>query len=124
MLTLGEVHFAYLWQRSSYTEQAILTAVSHMTDHNHPFRPEEFIEFLEPYGIHLHATEVSAALNTLVEREIMNEVRDGVTTQYELHLGLVALWVAQHKSLSKLHASSTNGNSLPKVSKPRQKRNK
>lgn len=124
MLTLGEVHFAYLWQRSSYTEQAILTAVSHMTDHNHPFRPEEFIEFLEPYGIHLHATEVSAALNTLVEREIMNEVRDGVTTQYELHLGLVALWVAQHKSLSKLHASSTNGNSSPKVSKPRQKRNK
>lgn len=106
MLTLGEVHFAYLWQRSSYTEQAILTAVSHMTDSHHAFRPEEFVQFLAPYGIHLHPKEVTTALNTLVEREIMREVRDGATTQYELRLGLVGLWAAQHKSLSKLHAAA------------------
>jgi outer membrane protein assembly factor BamB len=109
MLTLGEVHFAYLWQGSSYTEQAILTAVSHMPERPHPFRPEEFIQFLEPYGIHLHPKEVTAALNTLVEREIMREVRDGATAQYELRLGLVGLWAAQHKSLSKLHATPANG---------------
>ncbi len=109
MLTLGEVHFAYLWQRSSYTERAILTAVAHMSDRNHPFHPEAFGQFLAPYGIHLHPTEVTAALNALVEREIMGEVRDGATAQYELRLGLVGLWAARHKSLSKLHATPTNG---------------
>jgi hypothetical protein len=111
MLTLGEVHFAYLWQRSSFTEQAILTAVSHMPQRTTAFRPEEFIQFLEPYGVHLQPKEVITALNTLVEREIMREVRDGATMQYELRLGLVGLWAAQYKSLSKLHTLPANGRS-------------
>ncbi|MCP4357590.1 MAG: AAA family ATPase, partial [Chloroflexi bacterium] len=109
MLSLGEVHFAYLWRRSSYTERAILTAVSHMMEREEPFRPEDFVQFLDPYGFHLNPKEVTAALNTLVEREIMSELQDGATTQYELRLGLVGIWTAQHKSLSKLHASSSNG---------------
>ncbi len=104
MLTLGEVHFAFLWQRSSYTERAILTAVAHMPERPSPFRPQEFVQFLEPYGIHLQPAEVTAALNTLVAREIMREVREGAAVQYELRLGLVGLWVARQKSLSKLHA--------------------
>jgi hypothetical protein len=103
MLTLGEVHFAFLWQRSSFTERAILTAVAHMPERPSPFRPQEFVQFLEPYGIHLQPAEVTAALNTLVAREIMREVREGATVQYELRLGLVGLWVARQKSLSKLH---------------------
>ncbi|MFN2135288.1 MAG: AAA family ATPase, partial [Candidatus Promineifilaceae bacterium] len=32
MLSLGEVHFAYLWQRSSLAERAILAAVAHLMD--------------------------------------------------------------------------------------------
>ncbi len=107
MLTLGEVHFAFLWQRSSFTERAILTAVAHMPERPSPFRPQEFVQFLEPYGVHLQPAEVTAALNTLVAREIMREVRDGATVQYELRLGLVGLWVARQKSLSKLHAQDT-----------------
>lgn len=109
MLSLGEVHFAYLWQRSTFTERAILTAVSHMLDQDRPFHPKDFVQFLDPYGIHLQATEVTAALNTLVEREIMAELPDGPITLYELRLGLVGLWTAQHKSLSKLHATKANG---------------
>ncbi len=110
MLTLGEVHFAYLWQRSSYTERAILTAVAHMPERPHPFHPQEFGQFLEPYGIHLQPAEVTAALNTLVAREIMREVREGATVQYELRLGLVGLWVARQKSLSKLHTQPAPAN--------------
>jgi len=68
------------------------------------FRAEDLMQYLETYGISLTPTEVTAALNTLVEREILAEASAGVTTQYELKIGLVGLWVAQHKSLSKLHA--------------------
>lgn len=121
MLTLGEVHFAFLWQRSSYTERAILTAVAHMPERFHPFRPQEFVQFLEPYGIHLQPAEVTAALNTLVAREIMREVREGATVQYELRLGLVGLWVARQKSLSKLHAQPTPTNGAPQNGQQRVK---
>jgi len=104
MMRLGEVHFAYLWQRSSFAERALLTAVSHLMDVEMIFRPEDLMHYLETYGINLAPTEVTAALNSLVEREILAEASAGVTTQYELKIGLVGLWVAQHKSLSKLHA--------------------
>ena len=66
------------------------------------FFPEDFIDYLEQVGIYLNPMDVTTALHTLVEKEIMREVTQGVTTQYELKIGLVGLWVAKHKSLSKL----------------------
>ncbi|MBK6712099.1 MAG: hypothetical protein IPG51_17460 [Chloroflexi bacterium] len=98
------MHFAYLWQRSSFVERALLTAVAHLMDAEMMFRADDLIQYLETYGIELTAVEVTTALNSLVEREILAETPVGVTTQYELKIGLVGLWVAQHKSLSKLHA--------------------
>ena len=116
MLSLGEVHFAYLWQRASFTERAILTAVSHM-DADLAFYPEDFIDYLEQVGIYLNPMDVTNALHALMEKEIMREVTQGATTQYELKIGLVGLWVAKHKSLSKLvtispdNLHAQNGNS-------------
>lgn len=104
MLSLGEVHFAYLWQRSSQTERALLTAVAHLMDRNLPFHPEELQQYLEPYDIHLGPTAVTSALNQLVQREIMREVTEEAKTLYELKVGLVGLWVAKNKSLTKLYA--------------------
>ncbi len=103
MLSLGEVHFAYLWQRSTPTERALLTAVAHL-DSDLAFHPEDLMDFLEQYGIYLNPIEVTSALNQLTEREIMREVTQGATTQYELKIGLVGLWIAKHKSISKLLA--------------------
>jgi hypothetical protein len=109
MLSLGEVHFAYLWQRSTQAERILLTAVAHMTDSDLAFHPEDLTDFLEPYGIQLPPSDVTAALHSLVQRDILHEVTRGGTTLYELNIGLVGLWTAHHKSLSKLHAMQTNG---------------
>jgi len=104
MLSLGEVHFAYLWQRSTPTERALLTSVAHLMDRNNSFYPEDLLHYLEPYAIQPDPAAVTAALNNLVERDILREVTEEVRTLYELKLGLVGLWVAQNKSLSKLYA--------------------
>jgi hypothetical protein len=103
MLRLGEVHFAYLWQRSSYTEKSLLAAVAHLIDVDTSFRPEELIGHLNEYSIYLDPAEVTLGLNSLVEREILREVTEGATTLFELRIGLVGLWVSQNKSLSRLH---------------------
>ncbi len=108
MLSLGEVHFAYLWQRSSEAERAILAAVAHLMDHTLPFRPEELIQKLEPYDIHLDPAEITSALNSLVDRDILREVTEEAKSLYELKLGLVGLWIARNKSLSKLYAGENN----------------
>lgn len=106
MLNLGEVHFAYIWQRSSFAEKAMLTAVAHLMSQDVAFHPEDLVAFLQPYNIHFTPAEVTNALTRLVERDILKEISPDVSIQYELKVGLVGLWVAKHKSLSKLQAKS------------------
>jgi hypothetical protein len=103
MLRLGEVHFAYLWQRSSYVEKALLAAASRLMDYETPFRPTDLVQYLEKYSIHINPAEVTAGLNRLVEREIMWEIAAEGVLLYELRIGLVGLWVAKNKSLSHLY---------------------
>ena len=103
MLSLGEVHFAYLWQRSTSTERALLTAVAHLMDPNTPFIPEDLLQYLQQYAVQPDPASVAAALNNLVERDILREVTEETRTLYELKLGLVGVWVAKNKSLSKLY---------------------
>jgi hypothetical protein len=104
MLRLGEVHFAYLWQRSSHAERALLAAAAHLSDRNEPLHPETFSDYLQPYSIELNPAEMTEALNSLVARDIMREVTEEGKALYELRIGLVGLWVARNKSLSRLHA--------------------
>ena len=104
MMLLGEVHFAYIWRRSSFVEKAMLTAVAHLMEVDMIFHPGDLMQYLETYGIKLTPTEVTTALNSLTQREILAEVSEGVTTLYELKTGLIGLWVAKYQSLSKLHA--------------------
>jgi hypothetical protein len=106
MLSLGEVHFAYLWQRSTDAERALLTAVAHLMDRNAPFFPEDLLHYLEPYAVKPDPTSVTSALNRLVERDILREVTEETRTLYELKLGLVGLWIAKNKSISKLYSGN------------------
>lgn len=103
MLRLGEVHFAYIWQRANLAERAILSAASHLMDQGEPLRPDDFVEYLQSYSIDLDPAEVTSALNALVERDILKEVMEEGKALYELRVGLVGEWVAQNKSISKLH---------------------
>lgn len=103
MLRLGEVHFAYLWQRSNPAERAVLAAVAHLMDRNEPLHPGEIIDYLQSYSIELDPTETTHALNSLVERDVMQEMTIEGSSLYELKIELIGLWVAQNKSLSKLH---------------------
>jgi hypothetical protein len=102
MLRLGEVHFAYLWQRSTPVERALLMAMAHLMDRDAPFHATDLMQSLWPYEIFLTPAEISTGLNRLVERDILREVAEGATSLYELKVGLIGLWVARYRSLSSL----------------------
>lgn len=113
MLRLGEVHFAYLWQRSTPTERILLMALTHLAEHEGPFRPTDLVQYLADYDLHLDPVEVTAALNRLVQREIMREIAEEGATLYEFRIGLVGLWVARNKSLSRLYESRELPEAIP-----------
>ncbi|MGH2538156.1 MAG: PQQ-binding-like beta-propeller repeat protein [Candidatus Promineifilaceae bacterium] len=109
MLRLGEVHFAYLWQQSSYSEKSLLAAAARLAERDVPFRPAELVQYLAQFSIYLEPAEVTYALNRLVEREILREKAEEGATHYELRIGLVGLWVAQNKSLIRLYEARGTG---------------
>jgi hypothetical protein len=108
MLRLGEVHFAYIWQRSTFSERALLAAGSKLMDYDSPFRPDDLVRELGQYGIQLKPAQVTEALNRLSIRGIMREIGDEGAPLYEMRIGLVGLWVAQNKSFSRLYASDAH----------------
>jgi hypothetical protein len=108
MLRLGEVHFAYIWQRSTYAERALLAATSRLLDFDSVFRPDGLIQELRQFGIQLQPAEVTEALNRLVSRGIFREIGDEGAPLFELRIGLVGLWVTQNKSFSRLYASESS----------------
>jgi len=61
------------------------------------------VQYLEAHGIRLTPAAVTAALRSLVERDILQEVTEGTVALYELKIGLVGLWAAKHKSLTHLY---------------------
>lgn len=115
MLRLGEVHFAYIWQRSTRIERALLAAVAQLMDRDVPFHPADLMLYLEEYGFRFEPAEVTAGLTRLVEREILREITGDATVLYELKIGLVGLWAAQNKSLSRLYESGNGASEAQPV---------
>ncbi len=103
MLRLGEVHFAYLWQRSNHAERALLVAASRLKKGDSHFRPNQLVQILQQYNIHIEPSAVTVALNRLVEREIFQDIKGEGSPIYGLRIGLVGQWVGQNKSFSKLY---------------------
>lgn len=118
MLSLGEAHFAYLWQQSSPAERTVLNAAAQLMDRERPFHPADLLHYLDKFNLTLTPAEMTLALNRLVQRDILREVGgDELTTLYELKIGLVGLWVARNKSVSKLYErnGTTAQKRTPKV---------
>ncbi len=102
MLGLGEVHFAYIWQRSNSAERTVLITIAHLIDRELPFRVTDIVAELNEYKIALTPSDVTTALQSLVQRNVVQEVNQRGNTYYEMKLGLVGQWVERTKSLDKL----------------------
>ncbi len=106
MLALGEVHFAYIWQRSNPIERIILVAVSHLLDYDESFRTADIMRVLKPYSIRLTPAQLTTALDHLVQRNIVQEINTEGIISYEMKIGLVGTWVERTRSLSRLYSES------------------
>ncbi|MEM9775217.1 MAG: PQQ-binding-like beta-propeller repeat protein [Chloroflexota bacterium] len=102
MLRLGEVHFAYLWQFSSFAERAVLIAMAHLHESSEPVTAADVQQSLRPFDLDLLPGEITGALRRLVSREILSEYRDRRSSIYEMRVGLVQLWVEENRNLSTL----------------------
>ncbi len=102
MLRLGEVHFAYLWQFSTFAERAVLIAMAHLHEGDEPVTAADLQQSLRPFDLDLLPGDITGALRRLVSREILSEYRDRRLSFYDMRVGLVKLWVEENRNLSSL----------------------
>ncbi len=102
MLRLGEVHFAYLWQFSTFAERAVLIAMAHLHEGDEPVTAADLQQSLRPFDLDLLPADITGALRRLVSREILSEYRDRRLSFYDMRVGLVKLWVEENRNLSAL----------------------
>ncbi len=106
ILSSGEAHFVYLWNKSSQAERQILTVLSRIMTLTGHVMPVQVEDYLNERGIHLGRHVIAESLHHLSLRDILiahvNGQPVGSTGTYSWRLGLLGLWVEKYKSLSLL----------------------
>jgi hypothetical protein len=101
MVELGEAHFAFLWELSSPPERLVLASLSRLLGREPTVTVAQVAELLRERGVMTEAHDTAEALRSLVERDILREVR-GQPPRYEFKVALVRLWVERYKGLGQV----------------------
>ena len=108
ILTLGEAHFAFLWDRSTDGERVALLALTRLLPRlglaawpQVGATASDVALLLADQGLIVDPKDISNALRNLAKREILQETA-GDIERYGFKVGLVALWVERYKSLPRV----------------------
>lgn len=101
LVELGEAHFAFLWEQSSPPEQLTLAALMHLLAKTPAVTVTPIVDLLAERGLTLELPAVLAALQRLIDRDIVREL-PGPPPRYEYKVDLVRLWVERHKTLGRV----------------------
>ena len=101
MVELGEAHFAFLWEQSSWPEQLVLAALSQLLGREPAVTTTQVVALLNERGLDMAIAEVTGTLRRLVARDILRETA-GQPPRYEYKIELVRLWVDRYKALGRV----------------------
>jgi arginine repressor len=99
MLGLGEAHLAFLWERATPQERAILAALAHLVSAGEVGTAGAVASLLADYGLDTDPAEVARAMQRLAAQDLLQS-RDEERVYYEFQVDLVRLWIEQFKSLT------------------------
>jgi outer membrane protein assembly factor BamB len=99
MLRLGEAHLAFLWERATPQERAILAALAHLVSAGEVGTAGAVASLLTDYGLDTAPAEVARAMQRLAAQDLLQS-RDEERAYYEFQVDLVRLWIEQLKSLA------------------------
>ena len=101
MVELGEAHFAFLWERSSPSEQLMLSTLTRLLGQEPTVTATQVVELLAERGITREVQDVIETLRQLGERDVIREIA-GQPPRYEYKVELVRLWIERYKALGRV----------------------
>ena len=104
----GQMHFDFIWDRSSINERLVMTAITRVTQEDEAVTASSIVNKLAEYGLTLDTTEVTKTLDILVGKDIISKILDHTTT-YEFKVDLIRIWLERTKHLDQVVEKSRNG---------------
>jgi hypothetical protein len=99
-LGLGEAHLAFLWERATRRERAILAGLAQLVSAGEVGTAGAVASLLADYGLETDPAEVARAMQGLEAQDLLQS-RGQETAGYEFQIDLVRLWIEQSKSLTR-----------------------
>jgi hypothetical protein len=96
MLGLGEAHLAFLWERASVWERAILAALARQISAGEAGTAGAIASLLADTGLPADPVDIARGLQRLAAQDLLRQVGE----RYEFQVDLVRQWVEGYKSLA------------------------
>jgi hypothetical protein len=110
-ITVGEAHFIYLWNQSTFAERLILMAMGRIVPYAGTVSLVHIADYLESQGANLPRQTVRQGLHKLTLRRIVHtetEWEAGTGERYRWLLGLLGVWIMRTQSLSRVLETKEN----------------
>jgi parallel beta-helix repeat protein len=104
----GQMHFDFIWDRSSINERLVMTAITRVIQEDEPVTASSIVNKLAEYGLTIDTTEVNETLDILVGKDIISKILDHTTT-YEFKVDLIRIWLERTKHIDQVVEKYRNG---------------
>jgi hypothetical protein len=97
----GQMHFDFIWDRSSSLERLVMTSLSRVFHEEEAVTVSSIVNKSLEYGLTVQAADVSKTLDMLAGKDIITKILDHTTT-YEFKVDLIRIWLEQTKHLDQV----------------------
>jgi predicted transcriptional regulator len=97
----GQMHFDFIWDRSSRLERLVMTVLSRLLKDEESVTISNIVNKLAEYNLNLDNKTISKSLDILVNKDIIAQNQDRTTT-YQFKVDLIRIWLENTKHLDQV----------------------
>ena len=101
ILERGQMHFDFIWDRSSMIERLVMTALKRVLQEEESVTVSSLVNKLGGYDLTIDAKNITKALDALAGKDIISKILNHTTT-YEFKVDLIRIWLESTKHLDQV----------------------
>jgi hypothetical protein len=101
MIERGQMHFDFIWDRSSRLERLVMTVLSRLLKDEESVTISNIVNTLAEYNLNLDNKTISKSLDILANKDIVAKNLDRTTT-YQFKADIIRIWLENTKHLDQV----------------------
>ncbi len=101
ILERGQMHFDFIWDRSSRLERLVMTTLSRVLESEETATISSIVNKIAEYNLNVSPKDISKTLDLLSNKDIIAKILNH-TTKYEFKVDLIRIWLINTKQLDQV----------------------